>query len=373
MKIERLEAFPVEYPTRGRFKFLEGPKGEPLGRRTVLVKMTADDGSVGWGESVPSNKWSYETVESVTTTLRNYLAPVLNGLDPFDLPNIHKTMNAIIGPGFSTGMPICKAGVDMAIHDLCCRKLNCSLARYWGRPEGGSVTLSWTLNPISLDRLDESIQEGLHGGYRNFNVKIAPDINYDLELCRRVKERVPTGFLWADANGGYDLPSALAVAPQLADLGVDVLECPLPPNHIAGYRRLHNQRALPITMDEGVLSPHDLLEFIHLDMLDGLTIKPARCGGLLAARRQIEILLDTGMIFLGSGLTEPDVGLSASLALYGAYGLAYPAALNGPQYLTDSVIETPFCPVDGKLPVPAGPGLGVTVIEEKIQALSAVF
>ncbi|HQO36229.1 MAG TPA: mandelate racemase, partial [bacterium] len=76
MKIERLEAFPVEYPTRGRFKFLEGPKGEPLGRRTVLVKMTADDGSVGWGESVPSNKWSYETVESVTTTLRNYLAPV---------------------------------------------------------------------------------------------------------------------------------------------------------------------------------------------------------------------------------------------------------------------------------------------------------
>ncbi len=370
MKIERIEVFPVEYPTVGRFKFLEGPKGEPLGRRTALVKITADTGRVGWGESVPSHRWSYETLESVTGTIQTYLAPVLLGRDAFDIAGIHEVMNRTIGPGFSTGMPICKAGIDLALHDLCSRALGISLAEYWGRPQGGMITLSWTLNPASLDDLEASLEDGWQRGYRNFNVKVAPDPDYDLELCKRVKERVPDGFLWADANGGYDLTTALQVAPKLADLGVDILECPIRPNRLSGYQQLRAQGALPITMDEGVLSTGDLVEFIRLGMLDGLTIKPARCGGLFDARCQIETVLDAGMFFLGSGLTEPDVGLSASLALYAAYGLSTPAALNGPQYLTKSVLRTPYKPVNGQLPAPQGPGMGFEIDEAELQNLS---
>lgn len=370
MKIERIEAFPVEYPTVGRFKFLEGPKGEPLGRRTVLVKITADDGTVGWGESAQSHTWSYETLESVLSTIRLYLTPVLEGIDALDIMGAHNAMDRIIRPGFSTGMPICKAGVDMALHDLYCRKMDISLARFWGRPEGGSVLLSWTVNPVSLDQLDASIDEGFERGYRNFNLKVAPDPVFDLELCRRVKERAPDGFLWADANGGYDLATALSVAPQMADAGVDVLEAPLPPNQLSGYRRLCRQGALPITMDEGVVSPRDLIEFIRLGMLDGLTVKPARCGGLWSTRRQIEIAHDAGLFVLGSGLTEPDIALCASLAVFGAFGLTRPAALNGPQFLADSVIDEPLRPQDGRLPVPQGPGLGITVSEEKLRALT---
>ena len=370
MRVERVEAFPVEVPTVGRFKFLEGPSGEPLGRRTVLVRVTSDDGGVGWGESVPSNTWSYETPESVTSTIRNYLAPVLKGRDAFDLPAMREAMERIISPGFSIGMPICKAGVEMALHDLYCRELNTSLARLWGRPESGSVRLSWTVNPVSLDTLDESMEEGYSRGYRDFNLKVAPDAAFDFELCRRVKERAPDGFLWADANGGYDLDTAMGIAPKLADIGVDVLEAPLRPNEISGYQRLHQQGALPVSMDEGVLSPRDLKEFIRLGMLDGITIKPARCAGLESAKRQIEIALDAGLFFLGSGLTDPDVALSASLALFGAFGLATPAALNGPQFLTESVVEEPFVPEEGSLRIPSGPGLGVTVVEEKLQALA---
>ena len=74
-------------------------------------------------------------------------------------------------------------------------------------------------------------------------------------------------------------------------------------------------------------------------------------------------------MFLGSGLTDPDVSLAASLILYGAYGLAYPAALNGPQFLGTSVITKPFKPVGGRVSVPTGPGLGIEVDEEKVRAL----
>jgi L-alanine-DL-glutamate epimerase-like enolase superfamily enzyme len=188
-------------------------------------------------------------------------------------------------------------------------------------------------------------------------------------MCKIVKERVPNGFLWCDANGGYDLATALDVAPKLADVGVPVLEQPLPSNRLTGYRELKKQSALPIILDEGVVSPSDLIEFIRLDCCDGVAMKPARCGGLVSAVKQIEILEDAGLMFLGSGLTDPDVSLAASLILYSAYGLKYPAALNGPQFLGTSVIKEPFVPKGGKVRIPQGPGLGIEVEEEKVLEL----
>jgi L-alanine-DL-glutamate epimerase-like enolase superfamily enzyme len=111
----------------------------------------------------------------------------------------------------------------------------------------------------------------------------------------------------------------------------------------------------------------ELREFIQLRLLDGVAMKPARCGGLTEARRQVEIVLNEGLMLLGSGLTDPDVALAASLALYGAYGLKYPAALNGPQFLDGSILEQPFVVSNGELLVPTGAGLGVKVDENKIQ------
>lgn len=74
-------------------------------------------------------------------------------------------------------------------------------------------------------------------------------------------------------------------------------------------------------------------------------------------------------MWLGSGLTDPDVSLAASLHLYGAFDLAYPAALNGPQFLQGSVLRRPWVVRNGELEVPEGPGLGVEVDEAKIDAL----
>ena len=160
------------------------------------------------------------------------------------------------------------------------------------------------------------------------------------------------------------------MAPKLADAGVAVLEAPLRPNRIAGYQALMKQGALPILMDEGIVSPDELVEFIQLGMLAGVAMKPARCGGLLAARRQIEIALDAGLFWLGSGLTDPDVSLAATIALYASYGQTRPCALNGPQFLDHSILTQPIVPRDGQLAPLAGPGLGVTVDEARLRAIA---
>ena len=75
VKIDRIELFPVRYPMTGYFKFFAAPDGRG-GRATILVKVTQSDGLVGWGQSVPIPKWSYETLETVTSTLQRSLVPM---------------------------------------------------------------------------------------------------------------------------------------------------------------------------------------------------------------------------------------------------------------------------------------------------------
>jgi len=101
-----------------------------------------------------------------------------------------------------------------------------------------------------------------------------------------------------------------------------------------------------------------------------VAMKPARTAGLFDARRQVEFLQSHNLMFLGSGLTDPDLSLAASLLLFGAYGLKYPAALNGPQFLTGWFLKQPFQVEDGALRVPTGPGLGVEVDEGRIRDAS---
>lgn len=361
--ITRVELFPTPYPVTGHFKFFTGSE-----RPAVLVKITCESGQAGWGQCVPTPTWSYETVESVVTTLDRYLTPVLLGGNPFDIAGAHQAMDRVIRPSFSTGMPIAKAGVDLALHDLGGRLRSQSVAERWGRTPLPRITLSWTVNAQSLPETEQIVADGLKRGYRHFNVKLGPDPRFDLEVCAAVRKMAPQGFLWGDANGGYDLSSALWVAPRLANLGMNVLEQPLAANRLTGYLELKKQRALPILMDEGVVSAADLLEFIKLGLLDGVAMKPARTGGLWEARKQIEILDDAGLLFLGSGLTDPDVSLAASLALYAAYHLKFPAALNGPQFLSGSFLKEPLVPVNGEIEAPSGPGLGVEVDEEKVRS-----
>ncbi|MDZ4796707.1 MAG: enolase C-terminal domain-like protein [Bryobacteraceae bacterium] len=360
--ITRVEIYPATYGVTGRFRFFPKPE-----RPTLLVKLTAEDGTAGWGQSVPIPTWSYESPESVAITLEKYLAPVIVGASPFDLAGIHQKMQKAIAPSFSTGMPIAKAGIDLAVHDLAGRLMKKNIAEaMWSRKGNDRVVLSYTINPVKLEETDELVAQGKALGYRHFNLKVAPDAKFDVELCRRVRKLAPDSFLWIDANGGYDVATALQVAPKFADLGVDVFEQPVAANRLTGFRELKRQGALPILMDEGVVSSVELVEFIKLGLLDGVAMKPARTAGLWDARKQIEILQDAGMLFLGSGLTDPDVSLAASLSLYGAYGLKFPAALNGLQFLRGSFLKTPFVLEDGAIRVPTGPGLGVEVDESKL-------
>jgi len=367
--IAAVDTFAVTYPVTGFFKFFRNRDGTAAGRQTVVVRVRDESGHVGWGQCVPSPSWSYETLESIKTTIDRYLGPALIGQDPCDTASIETLLERTIAPSFSTGQPLCKAGIDLALFDLTGRIAGQAASKRWGREGSRAVTLSWTLNPQSIDELPELVEQAHQRGYRHFNVKVAPNASFDIEVCQRLRMLAPEAFLWVDANGGYDEQTALQVAPKLANLGIAAFEQPLPSNRLGGFRRLKQQGALPILMDEPIVSVVELAEFHQLGLLDGVAMKVSRCGGLAESRRIVEYLQQHGLLFYASGLTDPDLSLAASLLLFGAYGLEHPAAINGPQFLSESLLTDPIEVIGDQATVPTGIGLGVDVDETALDRM----
>jgi L-alanine-DL-glutamate epimerase-like enolase superfamily enzyme len=363
-RIVKIEIGRFDYAIVGEFKFFKpGPDGR-VTRPSVLVRLTDDAGLTGWGQSVPVPSWTYETVESVLTTLESHLAEVVIGRDPSDFAGLHGAMNNAIRPCFSVGQPLCKAALDLACYDLVGKQRGVPVWKLFGAPGTAreSLTLSWTVASPNMETIEQQLAEGRARGYRHFNIKVgAPQsATYDLEVARKVRAFAPEGFLWADANTGYTPAEALTIAPKLRAAGVDVIESPLPPVQIRGYQALKKQGALPVLMDEGILSPEVAAEFIALEMMDGMALKPARNAGLWPSLQIVNLLRARGLMVLGSGLCDPDFSLAASAHLFAWSGLDKPCALNGPQFLADSLFNGAFIPRTDRLVMPTAPGLGLS-------------
>jgi muconate cycloisomerase len=82
----------------------------------VLVKVTADE-HVGWGEATPIPSWTYETLESIASTIDRYLAPAAIGTPVWDCDRLTRAVDRTINGG-SIGMPLAKGAVDVAVYDL---------------------------------------------------------------------------------------------------------------------------------------------------------------------------------------------------------------------------------------------------------------
>lgn len=371
--IERVEVHTVGLPTLRDFSVSGGSvvvSGRPAVR--VLVKVTTSDGAVGWGEATPIPSWTYETTESIVSTIVGYLAPAAIGRPVWDLDGLCRVFDRTISRGFSIGMPLARAAVDVACHDAYARSLGVSLGELWGRRRRESIELAWIVGGKTPAEAVESVAEGRGQGYRHVKVKLGlGSEEADVAMVAAIRDAAPDAIIWVDANQAYTVDAALRVARQLSELDITVFEQPLPSNDIVGMRRLREKCPLPLAVDESLRHPTDLATFVRLDAIDIAVAKVQRCGGLTLALRQCQLAEDCGVPIMGSGLTESDIGLAASLHLFAAFGVDTPVDLNGRQFLTSPYASPPaMAVVDGLVAVPQGPGLGIGIDEEVIRELS---
>ncbi|WP_405145480.1 hypothetical protein OG589_01655 [Sphaerisporangium sp. NBC_01403] len=372
LSIDQVETFAVALPTLRSFG-VSGGSVAVAGRPSIRVLVKVSAGGVhGWGEATPIPAWTYETAESIVTTIDRYLAPAILGRPAFDLDGVTTAFDRAINRGFSIGAPLAKSAVDIALNDLLGRAAGVPVGVLWGQRRAEEVQLAWIVSGQTAEEVADCVAEGREAGYRAFKVKIGLHAEEtDLAIVAAVRDAAPEAPLWVDANQAYTCDTALRLAGRLLDLGVTAFEQPLPANDVAGLRRLRDSSPLPVALDESLRHPTDLATFVKLGAVDVAIAKVQRSGGLTLSRRLCQLAEDSGVRLMGSGLTDGDIGLAASLHLFSAYGITGPVDLNGRQFIDSAYATGATVKVtDGVAHVPTGPGLGVEVDETVVRSLA---
>ncbi|MEZ4862117.1 MAG: enolase C-terminal domain-like protein [Caldilineaceae bacterium] len=374
--ITKVDVFPVRLPVIKSFTFASGSAGAVGGTAPhIFVKVTDRAGNVGWGEGRPVPQWSYETLETVTSTIRSYLGPALLGHPSSDRWGLQRKLHATIGRGPSTGQPIAKAAVDMALHDLCARAAGLSLRAFLGGSDARNVMdLSYTLTGHDAASIREEMAEGKAAGFRHFNFKAAVAPATDIEVAETVRSDIPAGgFLWADANQGFQLHNARRVASAFEAIGVDLLEQPLPADQRHLLRALRQSTKIPLAIDEASVSPGDFFHYVADGLVDYLVIKVTRSGGIWPTLQQIALAEAAGLPLLVSGLTDGFLTKLAVCQVALAFGFAGPAALNGSQFTDESMLFPTKATLEysGAVHLSDAPGIGLQPDEAALRDLAA--
>ena len=368
MKIASLETFVLEFPFRSPFLIaggVAGHPGQPSAR--VFVRLETSDGAVGWGEATPTPRWTYETTETIVSTLTKYLAPAVKDIDVWNFDALHRAMDRAISPGVTTGSPLAKSAIDVAAHDALGRALGVPVCQLLGGRRRTSFDLSWMISVSEPAGATKLAEEGLAAGYDVFDVKVGMHCEAgDLELVRATRKVVGDRVIQVDANRGYRLAAARRQAERFAEFGVTLFEQPLDGFNLSGYRTLCASSPVEIGLDESLRSVADLIEYVRADAIHVAVAKIQRNSGFHRSRQLCETAEAAGLGLSLSGLTETDLGLAAGLHLAAAFGIT-PLQLNGPQYIETPFLSRRIWTGGGKVDLPDGPGLGVEVDEKWVR------
>lgn len=332
--------------------------------RDVLLLRAVTDEAEGWGECVAlaDPRYSSEYVDAAADVLRRFLIPELAASERLDANAVATVLTPF------RGHRMAKAALEMAVLDAELRAAGRPLARELGAvhnrvPAGVSVGI---LN--SIGELLEAVGGYLDEGYLRIKLKIKP--GWDVEPVRAVRERFGDGvLLQVDANTAYTLGDARHLA-RLDAFDLLLIEQPLDEEDLLGHAQLARMVSTPICLDESITSARSAAAAITLGACSIVNVKPGRVGGYLEARRIHDVCAAHGVPVWCGGMLETGLGRAANVALAALPGFTLPGdtSASARYYRTD--ITEPFVLVDGHLPVPTGPGIGVTPLADELQAFT---
>jgi len=358
MRIEGFElrrvAMPLVSPFRTSF-------GTQTARDILLVKAVTD-AAEGWGECVtlPDPVYSPEYTDGAVDAMKRFFIPALARIA--DAGAVGESLTRF------KGHRMVKGALEMAVLDAELRAEGRSFARELGGvrdtvPCGVSVGIMDSV-PELLDAVGGYLDEG----YVRIKLKIEP--GWDIEPVRAVRERFGDDvLLQVDANTAYTLRDARHLA-KLDPFDLLLIEQPLEEEDVMGHADLARIVKTPICLDESITSAQTAAAAIRLGATSVINIKPGRVGGYLEARRIHDLAVAHGIPVWCGGMIESGLGRAANVALASLPGFTLPGdvSASGRFYATD--ITAPFVMADGHLPVPTGPGLGVTPIAEILDELT---
>src|SRR5687768_4149790 len=219
MKIVDVKAFPTSFPIPAANRVALGI-GTAVKRDAVLVKVTTDEGLVGWGEAHHGRAHT-AVAKLIDTTLKQL---ILN-LETDDIPAVWEKMYRyqLASHGMGAGACLAISGIDMALWDIRGKALGLPLYRLLGGRRkpipayAGGVSLGYQ----PAGQLVDEARKSIDAGYKAIKLRVGDSPKADIERMRAVRKTFDSDLaILTDANIGYEVEDVRRVMPAMDELGI---------------------------------------------------------------------------------------------------------------------------------------------------------
>jgi o-succinylbenzoate synthase len=350
MHVDEVELRIVRLPYKSVFKTSFAAESE----KVAIIATVRSDGVEGYGEGVMDMLPSYreETIVGALHLLREALIPWLleNGCeDPSTLCDSWKGWR---------GNPMAKTTLELAVWDCHARQLGVPLRTLLGG-ERTEVPVGASLGMNPVPETVASVGRHVEQGYKRIKLKIEP--GWDVDMLTAVRSEFPDIELTVDANSAYTLDD-LDVLHKIDGFGLHYIEQPLHWDDLTDHAALAPQMNTPLCLDETLTSPARTKAAIDLGACAVVNVKVGRVGGLAATTRIHDLCVARGVPMWCGGMLETGIGRAHNIHVATMPGFVYPGdtASASRTYARD-ITEQELEATDGIMPVPPGPGIGVTL------------
>ncbi len=348
---------------------LEKPVASAIGtmyvRNGMLVEVETDAGITGIGESwVNFPSWA---LSERVATITHGLAPLLVGErldDPRRLWRLCQSKLHLLGLQWGAVGPVAQtlSGVDIALWDLAGKLAGAPVWQLLGAPQ--QDTIPAYASGLGPGAAAEQAATALASGFSAVKLKLGFGREVDERNLVRVRDAIGSATLFTDANQGWSLPEALALLPEIHAAGASWLEEPLPADDPDAWRELRTAaHGLPLAGGENLYGLSQFRRWGQQRLLDVLQPDVAKCSGISAMTEIFATGAQQGLR-LAPHYFGGAVGLAASIHVFAALPpeqrvlMEYDVNANP---LREDLLTEPLYAGQGKLRVPQGPGLGITL------------
>lgn len=363
-RIRSIRSTIVDVPTVRRHKL---SNTSVTAQSYVIVQVQLENGQEGVGEAATLGgpRWSEESVESIKSAVDAYLAPALIGLHAGMFEQAQARMTAAAKRNYAA-----KGAIESALFDAVSKSLGLPASALLGGAVRDRMQVLWTLASGDPAQEAEEAEAKLAAReHDTFKVKIgSQEADADMARLRHLSRALAgRATLIIDANQAWDEPTAQRCMPILAELGIALVEQPLPAWNLAGMARLRSA-AVPLMADESVFTTHDMLAVAEAAAADFVSLKLVKHGGLLNTRNVAAVAEAAGIGLYGGCLLESSIGAAAHLQVFATLrALPWGCEHFGPRILVDDLVADPLVFKDFQVQLPPGPGLGVTLDPDKLR------
>jgi L-alanine-DL-glutamate epimerase-like enolase superfamily enzyme len=353
VKIKAIRAWQVDLPLKeGRYSWSKGNFVEVFDATVVAVE--TDSGLTGYAECCPlGSAYLPSYAAGVRAGLRE-IAPRLIGIDPTNLGEVNRRMDAALN-----GHPYVKAPIDVACWDLLGKLVGQPVYTLLGGAAQERVALYRAISQEEPERMAAKIAGYRAEGYRKFQLKVGGNPDHDIErirACRRILG--PGDILVADANTGWTRAAAARVMAAVGDLDIHVEQPCLTYEECLSIRR---RTARPFVLDEVITGIDTLVRGLADDAMDIINLKISKVGGLTRAKLMRDLCVSSGIPMTIEDTWGGDI-VTATIA---HLARSTPAefcfsATDFNSYGTRSIAEDAPQRVDGFMTASDTPGLGIT-------------